>query len=106
MITIVEPILLVGPKAIGRMQVLHASDAFLMERFAIRGCVKIQISWKSNAQLSPQKTGPGMGIMLPPRISSLPSPLRTIFTPIALILRLSKYIGVLARTVVTSYVSR
>ena len=42
----------------------------------------------------------------PPKISSLPSPLSTILTPMALIFRLRRYIGVLARTVVTSYVSR
>jgi hypothetical protein len=42
----------------------------------------------------------------PPKISSLPSPLRTILTPIALIFRLRRYIGVDALTVVTSYVSR
>lgn len=38
--------------------------------------------------------------------STLPSPLSTILTPMALILRLRRYIGVLARTVVTSKVSR
>jgi hypothetical protein len=40
--------------------------------------------------------------IIPPKISSLPSPLSTIFTPMALIFRLRRYIGVLARTVVTS----
>ena len=46
------------------------------------------------------------GLNEPPKISSLPSPLKTIFTPIALIFLLRRYMGVLARTVVTSYVSR
>ena len=45
-------------------------------------------------------------VIIPPKISSLPSPLKTILTPIALIFRLKRYIGVLARTVVTSYVSK
>ena len=46
------------------------------------------------------------GLIKPPKISSLPSPLKTILTPMALIFLLNRYMGVLARTVVTSYVSR
>ena len=41
----------------------------------------------------------------PPKTSSAPSPLNTILIPIDLMTRASRYMGVEARTVVTSYVS-
>ena len=68
--------------------------------------------WKyiHDVKLVPRKHYESINILIlkniPPNISSLPSPLKTILTPIAFILRDNKYIGVEARIVVTSYVSK
>ena len=36
---------LIGPEAIGRVQIFHSADAFLVERSCIRSRVEIEITW-------------------------------------------------------------
>ena len=94
-----DELVLVGSEAVSSVEVLDTLNAFLVKGFRVRCCMEIEITWLSPYQSFVRNLLRTDG---PPRISSLPSPLRTILTPIALIFLLSRYIGVLARTVVTS----
>ena len=86
------------------MQILDASHAFLVEGRGVGSFVEVEVAWRRRELFGGDVE---MGRWdIPPKTSSLPSPDKTILTPIALILRLRRYMGVLARTVVTSYVSR
>jgi hypothetical protein len=96
-----QPHALVSPEAIRSVQILHSTDTFLVERTSVGSCMEIEITCVVRG-FSLKGETPGRRKGSPPKISSLPSPLKTILTPIALILRLRRYIGVLALTVVTS----
>jgi hypothetical protein len=92
---------LVGSETVGSVQVLDSLDTFLVEVLGVRRSVEVEVPYLSVITLHCCND-----VDLPPKISSDPSPERTILTPIALIFRDKRYMGVEARTVVTSKVSR